>query len=51
VLTHAAVPSLALGLGGVLTAFALLESLGNVCVGCLVYSYVMMPLVRHRRST
>jgi len=51
VLTHAAAPAVALALGGVLAAFALLESLGNVCVGCLVYSYVMMPLVRRRRST
>ena len=49
--THAAVPLAALALGGVLTAFALLESVGNVCAGCLVYSYVMMPLVRRRRPT
>jgi hypothetical protein len=49
--THAAAPTAALALAGVLTAFALLESVGNVCVGCLVYSYVMMPLVRRRRST
>jgi Domain of unknown function (DUF4395) len=49
--THAVAPIAALVLGGVLTAFALLESVGNVCAGCLVYSYVMMPLVRRRRPT
>lgn len=42
------VPSIALGLAGVLTLFALLEGVGNICAGCLVYSYVMIPLVRKR---
>jgi hypothetical protein len=28
----------------VLVAFALLEALFNICVGCLVYSYVIFPL-------
>ncbi len=42
------VPSVAIGLAGILTLFALLEGVGNICVGCLVYSYVMIPLVRRR---
>jgi len=46
--THAWAPTAALALGGVLAAFAVLESLGNVCVGCLVYARVMVPLVRRR---
>ena len=46
--THAWAPAAALALAGVLTAFALLESVGNVCVGCLVYARVMLPLVRRR---
>ena len=50
VATHAWAPVAALALGGVLTAFAILESVGNVCVGCLVYSHVMVPLIRRRPS-
>lgn len=29
--------------GGVLVGFALMESLLNICVGCLVYTYVVFP--------
>ena len=29
--------------GGILVAFALLESLLNICVGCLVYTYFVFP--------
>jgi hypothetical protein len=32
----------------VLMGFALLESLLNICVGCLVYNYVILPLFRAR---
>jgi Domain of unknown function (DUF4395) len=46
--THAWSPSAALALGGILTVFALLEGAGNLCVGCLVYTHVMVPLVRRR---
>lgn len=28
--------------------FVLLEALGNSCVGCLVYSYVVTPIVRRQ---
>jgi hypothetical protein len=33
-----------------LLGFALLESLLNICVGCLVYTYVMFPLFTHRED-
>lgn len=48
VLMQWTVPVVALVLAGVLTLFALLEGVGNICAGCLVYSYVMVPLVRKR---
>jgi hypothetical protein len=51
VAAHWGAPRVALALAVVLSAFALLEGAGNVCVGCLVYTHVMMPLVRHRRPT
>ncbi len=51
VATHAWSSVAALALAGVLTLFALLESVGNVCVGCIVYAHVMMPLVRSRRTS
>jgi hypothetical protein len=50
-IAHPAAPRLALVLAGVLTAFALLESVGNVCAGCLVYTHVVLPWVRDRRLT
>ena len=46
---HPVASRVALTLGGALAAFALLEGLGNVCVGCLMYSHVMVPWVRPRR--
>ena len=45
---HWSVPTAAMGLAGVLTLFALLEGVGNICAGCLVYSYVMVPWARRR---
>ncbi len=42
-------PSVAIGLAAVLVIFALLEAIGNICVGCLVYSYVVVPMV-HRQG-
>ena len=36
---------------GVLMGFALLESLLNVCVGCRVYTYMMLPLfAKHEKA-
>ena len=32
----------------VLLGFALLEALLNICVGCLVYTYVLLPLLSKR---
>ena len=49
VAAHWAWPLAAVGLAGVLCVFALLESVGNVCVGCLLYTHLMVPLVRRRR--
>lgn len=47
-LVHGGFPIGAHVLAGTLIVFALLEGLGNVCVGCLVYSMVVVPLVRRR---
>jgi hypothetical protein len=47
-LTHGAFPTAARLLAGILIVFALLEGLGNICVGCIVYSLVVVPLVRRR---
>ena len=33
-----------------LMGFALLESVLNICVGCLVYSYVMLPMFTKRED-
>jgi len=41
-------PPSGLVVGLVLLGFALLESLLNICVGCLVYTYVMLPLFTRR---
>lgn len=35
--------------GGVLIVCALLESLFNICVGCLVYNFIVAPLVNQRQ--
>jgi hypothetical protein len=45
---HPLAPTAALALAGILAAFALLESLGNVCVGCLMYTHLVFPIVRRR---
>jgi uncharacterized protein DUF4395 len=34
----------------VLLGFALLEALLNICVGCLAYTYVMLPLFKNERG-
>ncbi len=39
-------PTVASLIAAVLTLFALLEALANFCAGCVVYTYVMLPLVR-----
>ena len=31
---------------GILCFFALLESLGNICMGCLIYTYVILKLFK-----
>ena len=51
VAAHWAWPVGAVGLAGVLCVFALLESVGNVCVGCLLYTHLVFPLVRRRPPT
>ncbi len=47
-LTHGAFPMAAQVLAATLIVFALLEGLGNICVGCLVYSLVVFPIVNRR---
>lgn len=47
-LSHGMFPTAAQILAGMLIVFALLEGIGNICVGCLVYSLVVVPLVRRR---
>ena len=32
---------------GILLAFALLESLGNICMGCLMYTYVILRIIKN----
>lgn len=46
--THGLVPIAAQMLAGILILFALLEGIGNICVGCLVYSLLVVPIVRRR---
>jgi hypothetical protein len=41
-------PMSSLIIGFVLMGFALLEAVLNLCVGCLVYTYVMLPLFAER---
>ncbi len=38
-------PPTSIALGLVLMAFALLEAVFNICVGCLVYTYFVFPLL------
>jgi hypothetical protein len=41
---HFVSPAAALGAAATLMAFALLESLGDVCVGCLIYARLVYPV-------
>jgi hypothetical protein len=43
-------PPSALVVALALLGFALLESVLNICVGCLVYTYVMLPLFTKRED-
>jgi hypothetical protein len=40
----------ALVVAGMLMGFALIEAVLNICVGCLVYTYVMLPLFTKRED-
>jgi hypothetical protein len=41
-------PIASLVVGLTLMGFALLESLADICVGCLVYTYIVWPLLGER---
>lgn len=41
-------PTASLVTGLILMVFALLESLFNFCVGCIVYTYLVLPLYRKK---
>lgn len=43
---HLLAPRLAPWLAGTLAVFTALESVGDLCVGCVVYTYVALPLRR-----
>lgn len=49
-ITHFAAPAVAPWLAGVLAVFTALESIGDLCVGCVVYTYVALPLYRAREA-
>lgn len=49
VILHYLHPLSALIVAGMLTGFALLESLCSFCVGCIIYSYIVLP-VHNRRA-
>lgn len=44
--THFLAPAVAPWLAGTLAVFTALESIGDLCVGCVVYTYVALPLYR-----
>lgn len=44
-------PAVALGVALALMVFALLESVFDLCVGCLVYTYIVFPLLGEWEST
>lgn len=48
VLLYPVYPVAGLAVGLTLMAFALLESLADICAGCLVYTYVVWPLFSER---
>ncbi|MFO0626421.1 MAG: DUF4395 family protein [Polyangiales bacterium] len=47
-LAHFVAPSVAVWLAGTLAVFTTLESVFDLCVGCVVYTYVALPLYRAR---
>ena len=47
-LTRFAAPSVSPWIAVALAGFTALESLGDLCVGCVVYTYVALPLRRAR---
>jgi hypothetical protein len=49
-IAHFAAPNLAPYLALALAGFTLLESAGDLCVGCVVYTYVALPIARARRA-
>ena len=49
-ITHFIAPTVAPWLAGTLAVFATLESVFDFCVGCVVYTYVALPLVGARAA-
>ena len=47
-ITHFAFPAAAPWLAGTLAVFTTLESVFDLCVGCVVYTYIALPLLRAR---
>lgn len=47
-ITHFVAPTVAPWLAGALAVFTTLESVFDLCVGCVVYTYVALPLYRAR---
>lgn len=47
---HFVAPTIAVGLAGALSVFTALESVGDLCVGCVVYTYIALPLNRAREA-
>ncbi len=46
--THFAAPTIAPWIAGALALFTTLESVFDLCVGCVVYTYIALPLFRAR---
>jgi hypothetical protein len=42
-------PALSVGMAVILVAFTLLDSLANLCVGCILYHYVVFPFYHGRQ--
>lgn len=49
-LCHVAAPAVARWLAGTLAVFTALESVFDLCVGCVVYTHVALPLYRAREA-
>ncbi len=47
---HFAAPAVAPWVAGTLAVFTMLESVFDLCVGCVVYTYVALPLYRAREA-